>query len=109
MAYAVATRRREFGIRMAFGAMRQDLIRQVLRGGLTLTTVGLLVGLAGAVGVAQLLASELYQVKGSDPLRHLREGTAANRVRIQRVAELLRAPAPRACGQSRCSTRWAAL
>jgi predicted permease len=68
MAYAVATRRREFGIRMAFGAMRQDLIRQVLRGGLTLTTVGLLVGLAGAVGVAQLLASELYQVKGSDPL-----------------------------------------
>ena len=75
MAYAVATRRREFGIRMAFGAMRQDLIRQVLRGGLTLTTVGLLVGLAGAVGVAQLLASELYQVKGSDPL--VIAGTAA--------------------------------
>ena len=75
MAYAVATRRREFGIRMAFGAMRQDLIRQVLRGGLTLTTVGLLVGLAGAVGVAQLLASELYQVHGSDPL--VIAGTAA--------------------------------
>ena len=68
MAYAVATRRREFGIRMAFGAVRQDLIRQVLRGGLTLTTMGLLVGLAGAVGVARLLASELYQVRGSDPL-----------------------------------------
>ncbi len=75
MAYAVATRRREFGIRMAFGAVRQDLIRQVLRGGLALTTVGLLVGLAGAVGVAQLLASELYQVKGSDPL--VIAGTAA--------------------------------
>jgi predicted permease len=75
MAYAVATRHREFGIRMAFGAMRRDLIRQVLRGGLTLTTVGLLVGLAGAVGVAQLLASELYQVKGSDPL--VIAGTAA--------------------------------
>ena len=55
--------------------MRQDLIRQVLRGGLSLTTVGLLVGLAGAVGVAQLLASELYQVKGSDPL--VIAGTAA--------------------------------
>ena len=50
-------------------------IRQVLRGGLTLTTVGLLVGLAGAVGVARLLASELYQVKGSDPL--VIAGTAA--------------------------------
>jgi ABC-type antimicrobial peptide transport system permease subunit len=75
MAYAVATRRREFGIRMAFGAMRRDLIRQVLRGGLSLTSIGLLVGLAGAVGVAQLLASELYQVKGSDPL--VIAGTAA--------------------------------
>ena len=75
MAYAVATRRREFGIRMAFGAVRRDLIRQVLRGGLTLTTVGLLVGLAGAVGVAKLLASELYQVTGSDPL--VIAGTAA--------------------------------
>jgi predicted permease len=68
MAYAVATRRREFGIRMAFGAVRRDLIHHVLRGGLSLTGIGLLVGLAGAVGVAQLLASELYQVRGSDPL-----------------------------------------
>jgi predicted permease len=75
MAYAVATRQREFGIRMAFGAVRWDLIRQVLRGGLGLTSVGLVVGLAGAVGVARLLASELYQVTGSDPL--VVAGTAA--------------------------------
>jgi predicted permease len=75
MAYSVATRRREFGIRMAFGAVRRDLISDVLRGGVTLTAVGLLVGLAGAVGVARLLASELYQVTGSDPL--VIAGTAA--------------------------------
>ena len=68
MAYAVATRRREFGIRMAFGAVRTDLIRQVLRGGLTLTGLGLAIGLIGASGVARLLASELYQVRGSDPI-----------------------------------------
>jgi predicted permease len=68
MAYAVATRQREFGIRMAFGAVRTDLIRQVLRGGLRLTGVGLVLGLTGAAGVARLLASELYQVRGSDPL-----------------------------------------
>ena len=68
MAYAVATRRREFGVRMAFGAMRRDLIRQVLRGGLGLTGAGLLLGLGGALGAARLLASELYQVRGSDPL-----------------------------------------
>jgi predicted permease len=68
MAYSVATRQREFGIRMAFGALRRDLIRDVLRGGVTLTAIGLLVGLAGAAAVARLLASELYQVTGSDPL-----------------------------------------
>ena len=68
MAYAVATRRREFGVRMAFGAMRHDLIRQVLRSGLGLTGIGLLLGLGGAIGVARVLASELYQVRGSDPL-----------------------------------------
>jgi len=68
MAYAVATRRREFGVRMAFGAMPRDLVRQVLRGGLGLTAVGLLAGLIGATGAARLLASELYQVRGADPL-----------------------------------------
>jgi predicted permease len=75
MAYAVATRRREFGVRLAFGAMRQDLIREVLRAGLGLTGIGLLFGLIGAIGVARLLASELYQVRGSDPL--VIAGTAA--------------------------------
>ena len=68
MAYAVATRRREFGIRIAFGAVRRDLIRQVLAGGFRMMAVGLVVGLAAAAGVARLLASELYQVSGSDPL-----------------------------------------
>jgi ABC-type antimicrobial peptide transport system permease subunit len=75
MAYAVATRRREFGIRIAFGAARQDLIPQVLRGGLGPTTIGVAVGLAGAVSVARLLASELYQMRGSDPV--VIAGTAA--------------------------------
>jgi predicted permease len=87
MAYAVATRRREFGIRMAFGALRLDLIRQVLRGGLALTSAGLLVGLAGAVGVARLLASELYQVTGSDPL--VIAGTAATVLAVAVLACLV--------------------
>jgi predicted permease len=87
MAYSVATRQREFGIRMAFGAVRQDLIRQVLRGGLALTSVGVLVGLAGAVGVARLLASELYQVRGSDPL--VITGTAVTVVAVATAACLV--------------------
>jgi putative ABC transport system permease protein len=67
MAYAVATRQREFGIRIAFGALREDLIRHVLARGLRMMTFGLALGLAGAIGAARLLSSELYNVHGSDP------------------------------------------
>ena len=68
MAYAVATRQREFGIRIAFGAVRRDLIGHVLRGGLGMMAIGLAIGLAGALGTAQLLSSQLFQVGGDDPL-----------------------------------------
>jgi predicted permease len=68
MAYAVATRRREFGIRLACGAMRSDLMRDVFRRGLTVTSIGLGVGLAAAAGAARLIGSQLYQVGGTDPL-----------------------------------------
>jgi predicted permease len=67
MAYAVATRRREFGIRLALGAMRRDVVRQVLRRGFVLIAVGVVLGLAGAAAASRLLASELYQVRGTDP------------------------------------------
>jgi predicted permease len=87
MAYSVATRQREFGIRMAFGAVRQDLIRQVLRTGLSLTIIGLVAGLAGAVALSRLLASELYEVRGSDPL--VITGTSATVVLVAIAACLL--------------------
>jgi len=67
MAYAVATRQREFGIRIAFGAAGNDLIRQVLGRGLRLVALGLAIGLAGALGAAKLLSSELFEVGDSDP------------------------------------------
>ena len=84
MAYAVATRRREFGIRMAFGATRRDLLRHVLRGGLRVSGIGLVLGLASATGAARLLASELYQVRGSDPLVVF--GTAATVIAVALLA-----------------------
>ena len=87
MAYSVAARQREFGIRMAFGAGRQDLIRQVLRSGLSLTTIGVVFGLAGAVALSRLLASELYQVRGSDPL--VIAGTAVTVVGVAAAACLV--------------------
>jgi predicted permease len=68
MAYAVATRQREFGIRIAFGAVRRDLVSQVLRAGLRMMGIGLVLGLAGTLGAAQLLSSQLFQVGGGDPV-----------------------------------------
>jgi predicted permease len=67
MTYTVAARRREFGIRMAMGATRRDLLQNVLRGGLRVTAIGLMLGLPGSVAVARLMESELYQVRASDP------------------------------------------
>jgi predicted permease len=67
MAYAVATRRREFGIRLACGALRSDVMRDVFRRGLIVTSIGLGLGLAGAAGAARLIGSQLYQVSATDP------------------------------------------
>jgi predicted permease len=68
MAYAVANRRRELGIRMALGARRSEVMRHVLRDGLTMMGVGLVIGLAGVAATGRLLASELYQVPNADPM-----------------------------------------
>jgi ABC-type antimicrobial peptide transport system permease subunit len=68
MAYSVNTRRRELCIRMALGAERRAVIGHVLKGGVRLMTTGLCVGLAGALAIARLLTSELYEVSSYDPL-----------------------------------------
>jgi len=68
MAYSVAQRTREMGIRIALGAGVGQVIRLVLRDGLKLVLVGVLIGGAGSLGVGQLLSSQLYGVSGQDPL-----------------------------------------
>jgi putative ABC transport system permease protein len=68
MAYVVATRRREIGIRMALGARREAILAQMLRSGLAMTSAGLAVGLLAVAGAGRLLASELFQVRSHDPL-----------------------------------------
>ncbi|HWL13952.1 MAG TPA: ABC transporter permease [Opitutus sp.] len=66
MAYAVAQRTQEFGVRIALGATSADVIADVLRRGLGLALVGIAAGLAGALAVTHLLAGFLYGVSPFD-------------------------------------------
>ncbi|HET7537956.1 MAG TPA: FtsX-like permease family protein, partial [Candidatus Didemnitutus sp.] len=67
-AFATSQRTREFGVRMALGAMPADVLRLVLHGGLKLALIAVVVGLLGAFGLTRLLASQLYGVSPYDPL-----------------------------------------
>ena len=67
LSYMVAERRREIGIRMALGADQGNVLSQVLKQGLALTTVGVVVGLAGAFAMNRLIASMLFGVQPTDP------------------------------------------
>jgi len=65
--YSVARRTQEIGVRMALGAARGDVLRMVLRQGLTLVALGAAIGAAGALGATRAIASELYGVTPTDP------------------------------------------
>jgi putative ABC transport system permease protein len=66
IAYSVAQRTREIGIRMALGAQRTDMLRMVLRQSLSVVGIGLVLGLAAAFAATRLLASLLYGVGATD-------------------------------------------
>ena len=66
LAYAIARRRYEFGVRLALGAEPRDIVRVVLREGVTLAAVGGGAGVLAGAATAQLLASQLYGVTPRD-------------------------------------------
>jgi ABC-type antimicrobial peptide transport system permease subunit len=66
IAYSVAQRTREIGIRMALGAQRGDMLRMVLRQSLTIVGIGLGVGLIGALVTTRLMRTLLYGVSAND-------------------------------------------
>lgn len=68
LSYMVTERRREIGVRLALGAVRSQVLKQVLKQGLQVTALGALIGLAGALAVNRLIASLLFGVQPTDAL-----------------------------------------
>ncbi|HUF27705.1 MAG TPA: ABC transporter permease, partial [Gemmatimonadaceae bacterium] len=68
IAYTVARRTREIGIRIALGARGFDVVRMIMREGMALAVAGILVGVAGAWALRRVIESLLYEVHPGDPV-----------------------------------------
>jgi predicted permease len=70
LAYFVALRSSEIGLRMALGADRRNVLTLVVRQGVALAALGLTLGLAGSIATNRMLAGFLFEVKPGDPLAY---------------------------------------
>jgi putative ABC transport system permease protein len=68
IAYSVAQRTHEFGVRMALGAARADVVRMVVRQGMSMAAIGILLGLGGSFAITRLLKTMLFEVGVTDSM-----------------------------------------
>jgi putative ABC transport system permease protein len=68
VAYSVVQRTTEIGVRMALGAQARDVLQLVVRQGMTPVLGGLAIGIVATFGLGRLVAAQLYQVSGHNPL-----------------------------------------
>lgn len=72
MAYSVQQRTQEFGIRVALGAQASSIRNMVIRQGMVLATIGIVIGIGGALWLTHFLKSFLFEVKALDPIAFMR-------------------------------------
>ncbi|HUF34462.1 MAG TPA: ABC transporter permease [Gemmatimonadales bacterium] len=71
MSYSVSQRSRELGVRIALGAGRTDVLRLVLRQGMSLALAGIAIGVGAALVLTRVIVSQLFGVRATDPLTFL--------------------------------------
>jgi ABC-type antimicrobial peptide transport system permease subunit len=71
ISYLVSQRTREFGIRIALGAQRRDILRMVLGHGANMALIGVALGLLGALGLTRLMSGLLFGISATDPITFL--------------------------------------
>jgi putative ABC transport system permease protein len=68
IAYSVAQRTAELGVRIALGAAKGDILRLVVGNGVMLTLIGIVIGLVGSIALTRLITNMLYDTSATDPL-----------------------------------------